>query len=471
MINLRFVITLTYLFSLIFSLAALIKSNISLANDQVTPFVYQLNHGANFYKKLTVDELGMVVVTLDKSKSTDPFEFTRIVLYSLDHSRTLKWVIEDSNDVPQILDSVVTNEAVYILHEVFDSPDRRALSKFSRKEGSFIWRRVIVGSKNATHQYLQVNESINSITLAGVVDDMTHLWWYGIDGLLTQHWFEDLEPDLGSSDNGEELLFDLKLMSDNSVVIGSILINGAGSVQLTRVNQQGETVFMYNEPADVIIGSHNIDKFSLLKTSQDHFFISYEEEDVMGIPRLNQIYLNDKGTELFNNNYADLALYSEKNSDNLKPGKNEVISLAQLSAGLSQNNELKIINLNLNLNGIIESSTEYSFDTQGGIGNIQQSSLNNKNNLFVIASIRNPWPNQLSDTLYLKFNSNLELCSEQRVTGTDFYTQLHPYAEDYFELRVIESEESNALHVLKHSNVFCELDEIFVSGFESQLIQ
>ncbi|MGJ8664694.1 MAG: hypothetical protein ACSHWU_13645, partial [Marinicella sp.] len=430
---------------------------------QNEPFIYSPEFTTEF-KRMKIDDEGIIVITGNRFNVIGKPQQRRLVIYSLDHDRTLNWIIEDTAELAITLDGVMTQNFIYVLSGVIQASHRTEISKFSRADGSLMWRKAIDETTDAAGQILKVDETTDTVAVTGVVDEVTYIWWYDTSGGFLNHWSEDLGTFTGEFGSGNERVHTL-LLYDKSAIISSYVQAGNGAIRVLRIADDGQKLFDYNRNGKIFI-THN-ETFSLLPSDNNQFFVSYSEEDGFGIPRLNQFVLNDFGDELFFTRYDSLMRITANNTQHLLHPRGRVFSTtrhSEIGGGFDF--------FQTDFTGENSDFFNYSYSGEGHSVSPRTISLGGQNNLFIVAHISNPFPDVFRDTLYLQFNQDGQVCNEVQIDGSDFYSQVQYHDRNFYELRYMGEPVINGqeLHVLQHPMPeACIVDLIFYSGFDLNL--
>ncbi|MCF6289168.1 MAG: hypothetical protein L3J53_08050 [Proteobacteria bacterium] len=428
-------------------------SSLSLAGE---PFVYT-PHFSTDIKKMEIDQFGITVVTANRFPvGTKPVS-QHIVIYNLDHSRSLNWITEDDKEA-ELIDSIITTSAIFILHTVTGQTYQTEISKFNRVDGALVWRKGI-NDQPGKGKLLAINEDSNTIAVAGEHENAIQVWWYDTDGIFQSHWSKDLSPFINVLNPGSETITALHLLSDNSVVSVS-KISAESVVRVIRTNIDSEEVFDYSHQGHAI-GRHPP---TLLTLTNDNFVITYIDENQLGIPRFVQFALNIDGDELFSKHSDDNAQWGIAYTGNILHTNNNILNVWQTS-GTDQNLQI----FQTDVNGNDSHLFSYAYSGIGHFRGVRQMVLSNQGGLFMIASRKDPFPEKFTDTLYLQWTADGQLCNQTEVDGSDFNPFLQLYNKNVYELRYIGEHVPNgrALHVIQHPLIdACLSDIIFAFGFE-----
>jgi len=420
-----------------------------LAGD---PFVYTPQFITEF-KQMKIDKQGITVVTGNRQLGS----VYKIVLYHLDHSRSLNWVIEDSIEA-KIIDATITDSAIYVLYSVIGKKHKTEVARFSRKNGSLVWRKNVddvpsIGKK------LMVNENTNTLAIAGEYDSAIQVWWFDTNGNLQFNWSKDLAFFSGPLGSDYESINDLHLLDDNSVITSSTMYHDS-MVRVIRTNMEGEILFDYSHKTQ----NGAPGEPSLLVLSNNTFAITFFDENLFGVPRFNQLALDSDGIELFLNHSDNKQHWGFSTLLNITHPNGNILNVRQADG---HPYDLEIYQTDIN--GQDSHQFGYIFSGSGHIGKMYQIVLDSQNSLFLVASKTNPFPDFASDTLYLQWSADGVLCNEFEVDGSDSRSVLQFYDKNIYELRYIKDESDViSLHVIKHPIIeACTSDIIFTSGFES----
>ncbi|VAW44408.1 hypothetical protein MNBD_GAMMA03-865 [hydrothermal vent metagenome] len=419
------------------------------------PFVYGPISPSAF-KQIKVDEHGITVVVDDG----------QIVTYNLDHSRSLQWLIKDSFNI-SIVDTVITENSIYILHLITGGNHLTAVSKYSRTNGTLLWRKT-VDDFPGQGIHLVVNEDINSLVVAGMHEQMIQVWWYDTGGIFQAHWGKDLAIFTGPLGSENELIYAIKLLDDKSVISLSITFQ-ENIVRVIHTDIAGNELFDYSHQAHDIV-THGTPP-SLLEANNNQFVITFIDENLLGVPRFVQFSLDSDGNLLFSNHSDNNTFTGISRPINLLLNNDSIQNIYTLSESIN----IEVQLFQTDENGQNSQKFSYSYLGVGSFGAIRHAILTDHNSLFTIATIRPPFPDPFSNTLYLQWTADGLLCNQEEVdgiSGLDSSSEniLQAYQQNIYELRTIKDSITgvNFLHVVKHLNISeCLSDFIFSASFEN----
>jgi len=411
------------------------------------------------YRNMNVDENGITVMI--ENRYRDEFSNTQfhMVLYHLTpDSLSLEWIKEEAIWA-RVIDSVITQSNIYVLHKVKDQVYKMALSNFSIKNGSLLWR-VGIGGDFDEGQFLRVNENTNELIVIGENQEISQLWRFDTEGNLQSHMSIDIanNPQENNPFFDAETIYDIYLHPDDSVVL------------LALMEAEIKTRLIHISPNNVILFDHKFEQIqhsffnelSLSVSNDNRYLITLNEESLFGIPRLVQYALDENGKLLFVNqtdNFlhwsVDFVMSSFLNNDT-------IFNVTDVSNGGPATYEM----FTTELDGQFSPLFNYTYQNKGSLAGLTTSLLTVNDDLFMVVNKLNVFPDGTLDSIYLQWHTNGQLCSEIVNDGSDFYAFIKPYNNIIYELRYRGPYERNGryLQVVKHPS--CIENIIFKSGFE-----
>ena len=428
------------------------------------PFIYA-PHATTDVKKMKIDKLGITVVTGNRFPSgTQPIN-KHMVIYNLDYSRSLNWLTEDDIQAT-VIDTIITSDAVFILHTVDGEAFETEISKFNKADGSLVWRKGI-NDQPGKGKILAINENTNMIAVAGEHDNAIQVWWYDTDGSFQSHWSKDLSPFINIFDRGRESITTLHLLDDNSVISSSIM-QAENIIRVIRTNMTGEKLFDYSHQGQGTIQLDIARTMALLVLPNDKFAFTYIDENLHGVPRFVQFALSADGQELFSKHSDDNVFWGISYAGNILGANGNILNIWNTNG----NQYLDLQIFHTDINGIDSQQYSYTYSGKGSFLGVRQVALTSHGGLFMVATRKDPFPELGSSTLYLQWTADGQLCNQTEIVYTDFYPFLQLYNQSIYELRYKSSSNGGVnsieLHVIMHPQIVaCLSDIIFFSGFDS----
>ena len=411
------------------------------------------------YRNMNVDENGITVVVENRYHDEFLNSQFHMVLYRLTpDSLSLEWFKEDIIWA-RVIDSVITQSNIYVLHKVKGQSYKMALSNYSLNNGSLLWR-VGIGGDLDEGQYLRVNENTNQLIVIGENQEISQLWRFDTIGNLQSHMSIDIANSQQENNPvfGIETIYDVYFHPDDSVVLLAIM-EAAITTRLIYINP--DNTIRFDHKFDQIQHSF-FNKLNLSVSNDNKYLITLIEESLFGISRFVQYALNENGQLLFVNQTDNFLHWIVDFVMSSFLSNGTILNVTDVSIGGPATYEM----FATELDGQFSPLFSYTYQNEGSLVNNTKSLLTENDELFIVVMRRNVFPDQTYDSIYLQWHANGQLCSEFVNDGSDSYAFIKSYNNIIYELRYRGLFEKNGryLQVVKHLS--CNNDLIFKSSFE-----